>query len=197
MTIRKANSSDIIEIVEIHMNRFHNFFLTSLGSSFLRIFYKAFLKSPGILLVLEDEGEVKGFVAGTRDNRGFYKKIVKNNFLSFFLIGIKFLFAKPASLLRVGYKIIKSDKNSIIFAELLSIASKKNKRGYGKLLLKGFESEVNNYNPDLLPVALTTDYDENEKAVQFYRDSGYVVLEVFESFRGRKMYRFIKYFNNI
>ncbi|ODS89315.1 MAG: hypothetical protein ABS44_05435 [Chryseobacterium sp. SCN 40-13] len=179
------------------MNRFHNFFLTSLGSSFLRIFYKAFLKSPGILLVLEDEGEVKGFVAGTRDNRGFYKKIVKNNFLSFFLIGIKFLFAKPASLLRVGYKIIKSDKNNIIFAELLSIASKKNKRGYGKLLLKGFESEVNNYNPDLLPVALTTDYDENEKAVQFYRDSGYVVLEVFESFRGRKMYRFIKYFNNI
>lgn len=197
MTVRKANPTDITEIVEIHMDRFQNFFLTSLGSSFLRTFYKAFLKSPGILLVLEDEGLVKGFVAGSRDNRGFYKKIVKNNFLGFFLIGIKLFFTKPGSLIRVGYKIIKSEKNSIIFAELLSIASKKNKKGYGKLLLKGFETEVNKINTDLLPIALTTDYDENEKAVQFYKDSEYLVLEVFESFRGRKMYRFIKYFNNI
>ena len=43
-----------------------------------------------------------------------------------------------------------------------------------------------------LPVSLTTDYDDNEKAVQFYKDCGYEIQEVFQSFQNRKMYRFIK-----
>lgn len=193
MNVRKASKKDINSIVEIHMERFSSFFLTSLGESFLKVFYRAFLKNPGILLVLEDDGKVKGFAAGSRDNRGFFKKLLMNDFLGFAKQGFRILFANPAALKRMASNAGKSEKNNLIFAELLSIATLRNKKGYGKILLEEFEKEVALENRENLPISLTTDFDENEKTVQFYRDCGYEINEVFESYNGRKMYRFIKY----
>ncbi|QDZ63583.1 hypothetical protein EVD20_14670 [Elizabethkingia bruuniana] len=79
-----AKLSDLDMIVEIHYNRFSNFFLTTLGKKFLKTFYKAFLKEPGILIVLLDEGNIKGFAAGSINNQNFFKKLFKNNFLDLF-----------------------------------------------------------------------------------------------------------------
>ena len=193
MKVRKATKKDINFIVDIHMERFSNFFLTSLGVSFLNVFYKAFLKNPGILLVLEDEGKIRGFVAGSRDNRGFFKKLLKNNLIGFLISGARILITNPLALKRIALNAGKAKKNSLIFAELLSIATLENKKGYGKILLNEFEKEVARENHDNLPVSLTTDYANNDKAVQFYRDCGYEIHEVFESYQHRKMYRFIKH----
>lgn len=189
---RKAKIEDLNQIIQIHMERFSNFFLTSLGKSFLKTFYKAFLTNPGILLVLEDEGEVRGFAAGSTDNRGFFKKLLRNNFIEFAFSGVKILITNPSALKRIALNAGKSEKNSLIFAELLSIATRKNKRGYGKILLKEFEKEAARENENNLPLSLTTDFENNEKAVQFYKDCGYEVHEVFESYQKRKMYRFLK-----
>ena len=183
---------DLNQIVAIHLERFSEFFLTSLGKDFLKTFYKAFLKSPGVLLVLEDEGEVKGFAAGSRDNRSFFKKLLKNNFVGFAISGLKILFANPKALKRIASNIGKSEKNNFAFAELLSIATLKNKKGYGKTLLQEFENEISKENKENLPVSLTTDFHNNNKAVQFYKDCGYEIQEVFESYQRRKMYRFLK-----
>ncbi|MBV2224390.1 MAG: GNAT family N-acetyltransferase [Cloacibacterium sp.] len=195
MVIRKAEVKDLNQIVAIHFERFSGFFLTSLGRDFLKTFYKAYLKNPGVLLVLEDEGEVKGFAAGSRDNRGFFKKLLKNNLISFALFGLKILFTNPKALKRMSSNAGKSEKNNFIFAELLSIATLKNKKGYGKILLQEFEKEIARENKENLPVSLTTDFDNNDKAVQFYKDCEYQVQEIFESYQGRKMYRFIKKLN--
>ncbi|KMQ71139.1 GNAT family N-acetyltransferase [Chryseobacterium koreense] len=192
MNVRVATKKDIDSIVEVHMERFSSFFLTSLGKPFLKAFYKAFLKNPALLLVLEDEGIVKGFAAGSRDSRSFFRKLLKNNLLGFALAGIKILFTNPAALKRMASNAGKSEKNNHIFAELLSIATLRNKKGYGKILLDEFEKEIEKENRENLPISLTTDFDENEKTVQFYRDCGYEVNEIFESYHGRKMYRFIK-----
>ena len=195
MNIRKANKKDIKSIVEIHMARFSSFFLTSLGKNFLKTFYKAFLKNPGVLLVLIDEGEIKGFAAGSRDKRGFFKKLLLNNISEFVFSGIQILITKPSALKRIALNASKSEKNNLIFAELLSIATLSNKKGYGKILLLEFEKEITRENIENLPISLTTDYHDNDKAVQFYKDCGYEVQEVFESYQGRKMYRFIKKLN--
>ena len=192
MNVRKATKKDINSIVEIHMERFSSFFLTTLGSSFLKVFYKAFLKNPGVLIILEDDGDIKGFAAGSRDNRSFFKKLLKNNLLEFCFAGARVLLTNPTALKRMATNAGKSEKNNLIFAELLSIATLKNKRGYGKILLEEFEKEIVKENMNDLPVSLTTDYDDNEKAVQFYKDCGYEIQEVFQSFQNRKMYRFIK-----
>lgn len=193
MKVRKATSKDLNPIIAIHLERFSSFFLTSLGSSFLRTFYKAFLKKPGVLLVLEDRGEIKGFAAGSKDNRSFFKKLLKNNLFGFGVAGLKILFTNPFALKRMATNAGKSQKNNLIFAELLSIATLKNKNGYGKILLDEFEKEIAKENTENMPVSLTTDYEDNDKAVKFYKDCGYRVQEVFESYQGRKMYRFIKY----
>ena len=192
MNVRKATNKDIDSIVEIHMERFSSFFLTTIGSSFLKVFYKAFLKNPGVLIILEDDGDIKGFAAGSRDNRSFFKKLLKNNLLEFCFAGARVLLTNPTALKRMATNAGKSEKNNLIFAELLSIATLKNKRGYGKILLEEFEKEIVKENMNDLPVSLTTDYDDNEKAVQFYKDCGYEIQEVFQSFQNRKMYRFIK-----
>lgn len=195
MKVRKASEKDMNAVVKIHLERFSSFFLTTLGEAFLKVFYKAFLKNPGVLLVLEDGGKIQGFAAGSRYNRGFFKKLLKNNLVEFGFSGIRILFTNPAALKRMATNAGKSEKNNLIFAELLSIATFRNKKGYGKILLEEFEKEIRKENKENLPVSLTTDFHENEKAVQFYKDCGYDVQEVFESYQGRKMYRFIKNLN--
>ncbi len=192
MKVRKANNKDISNIVEIHLQRFSSFFLTSLGKSFLKVFYKAFLKNPGILLVLEDGGQIRGFAAGSRDNRGFFKKLLMNNLFGFTISGVRILLTNPLALKRIAQNAGKAENNKLIFAELLSIATLENKKGYGKILLGEFEKEVARENTANLPVSLTTDYDNNERAVQFYRDNGFEIYEIFESYQKRKMYRFLK-----
>ncbi len=192
MKVRKATNKDISNIVEIHLQRFSSFFLTSLGKSFLKVFYKAFLKNPGILLVLEDGGQIRGFAAGSRDNRGFFKKLLMNNLFGFAISGVRILITNPLALKRIAQNAGKAEDNKLIFAELLSIATLENKKGYGKILLGEFEKEVARENTANLPVSLTTDYDNNERAVQFYRDNGFEIYEIFESYQKRKMYRFLK-----
>lgn len=193
VSVRKAKTYDIDCIVEIHLERFRGFFLSNLGVYFLKVFYTGFLKNPGVLLVLEDEGQIKGFAAGSRDNRGFYKKLLTNNLLKFTISGFRILILKPQALFRIASNAGRSEKSDLIFAELLSIATLKNKKGYGKILLKEFEQEILKENTENLPLSLTTDYDENTKAIEFYKESGYEVYQIFESYQNRKMYRFIKH----
>lgn len=192
MKIRKATTKDISTIVEIHMERFSSFFLTSLGATFLRVFYTAFIKNPGVLIVLEDDGLIKGFAAGSRDNRSFFKKILKNNFFGFAKAGLIIFVSKPLALKRLAVNAGKSEKNNLIFAELLSIATLKNKKKYGKVLLDEFEKEIEKQNKENLPISLTTDLEDNQKTIQFYQDCGYHIHEVFESYQDRRMCRFIK-----
>lgn len=192
MIVRKANIKDINEIVSIHEDRFSNFFLTGLGSFFLKVFYTSFLKNPGVLLVIEDNGKIQGFAAGSRDNRGFYKKLLANNLFNFAVAGLKILIIKPNALVRIASNAGISEKSDLIFAELLSIATLINKKGYGKILLTEFENEITKENIKKLPLSLTTDFEENEKVIDFYTKSGYQIHKIFESYQNRKMYRFIK-----
>lgn len=192
MEIRLAEMSDLDIIVDIHYKRFANFFLTTLGKNFLKTFYKGFLKKPGILLVLIDNNEIKGFAAGSRSNQSFFKKLLNNNFLGFIFSGIQIVFTNPKALKRILSNTKKSQNTDIIYAELLSIATVLNKKGYGKKLLDYFEKEVSFMNKENLKISLTTDFENNDKAVKFYKDCGYEILEVFESYQKRKMYRFIK-----
>lgn len=191
MKSRLATSKDLKNIVAIHLERFHTFFLSSLGGIFLLEFYKAFLKKPGLLLILEDEGKIVGFAAGSYNNTNFFKKLLRNNLFGFAKAGIVILFTKPLALKRLSSNASKSSQEKLIFAELLSIATVFNKKGYGKILLAEFEDQLISTGLTL-PISLTTDYENNDKAVTFYKDCGYEMAEVFESYNNRKMYRFIK-----
>jgi len=72
----------------------------------------------------------------------------------------------------------------------IGVSVKKQGQGIGKKLLVQFENEMRAEGCSAL--SLTTDYNENEKAIHFYKGLGYTVYYDFIAYPNRKMYRMIK-----
>jgi hypothetical protein len=72
--VRKATANDLPGIVTIHQKAFANFFLTRIGSEFLRKYYTLVLNyHSGIMLVSERQSELRGFACGFGDPAEFYQ----------------------------------------------------------------------------------------------------------------------------
>lgn len=196
MNIRKATINDVNTIVEIHLDAFQDFFLTSLGSDFLKFYYTCFVKSrETVTMVAEEEDIVYGFSASTKVCKGFNSRLIKQNLLSFGLLSLKLLFTNPGALIRLAKNLTKkgdSVEDNEDYAELYSIGvdSHQHGKGIGKKLLAKTEEVMKQEGVER--VSLTTDYYNNESAVGFYHSMGYETLYEFVTFPNRKMYRFIK-----
>lgn len=196
MEIRIATQKDIAAIVDIHKSAFEGFFLTSLGTKFLKFYYKAFVKSKdSVVLCAVEDGDVLGFSAATKKCKGFNSRLIKNNLLSFFVLAVKLLFSQPSSLIRLAKNLTKKSEEVVDnedYAELYSIGTRAESqgKGIGKKMLKATEDALKN--DGVSKVSLTTDYYNNESAVAFYRTMGYFTLYEFVAYPDRKMYRFIK-----
>jgi len=197
MEIRKILETDLSAVVTVHKNSFKDFFLTKLGDGFLFVYYDSIRKNDNALLFgVFDNKELCGFCAATTFSRGFNKKLIKNNLLSFFLVGIRILFINPISLFRLYKNLSKNNPNVVDdgeYAELLSIGVSVNRQGegFGKKLLFELEHELKLKGCN--KVALTTDYNNNNKTLDFYNGMGYSVFYEFLAFPNRKMYKLIKY----
>ena len=197
MIIRAATIKDVPQIVNIHMNAFEGFFLTTLGRSFLSFYYKAFVNSKdGIVLCAIIDNEVYGFAAATKQCKGYNSNLIKTNFIRFIGLAFKLLFTKPSALMRLAKNLSK--KSDVVndpedYAELYSIgvAEKAQGKGIGKKLLATIEEKLKNEGVE--KVSLTTDFYNNDSAIAFYRRMGYQTLYEFTSYPNRKMYRFIKF----
>lgn len=194
--IREALNSDIESIVSIHNDAFRNFFLTSLGTDFLKFYYSRFLTCAGAKILCAIEGDrVVGFAALADNCEGFNGRLVKRNLFSFALLSIKMLFTSPKSLLRLVNNLTKksSEVNDVAdYAELFSIGvlGTEQGKGIGKLLLTSAEDYVRSKN--IAKMSLTTDYYNNDKTIRFYKAMGYHELYEFIAYPNRNMYRFIK-----
>ena len=198
--IREALKTDIEKIVDVHNAAFKDFFLTSLGSRFLALYYRSVLNNPrGILLVSDNGDGVIGFCAGTLLSAGFNSNLIKKNFSAYALEGLKLLFTNPVSLWHLFKNFSKEDSNvgdKGEYAELLSIAVDPNtqRSGAGKSMLLALEEEVKKRGGKQL--SLTTDYNDNEKAIGFYHSLGYKEWYDFVTYPNRRMYRLIKDIQN-
>lgn len=194
--IKRAQEKDIPEIVAIHVKAFPDFFLTTLGEGFLKLYYYSVLKSnDGVLIIGHVEGETTGFCAGTMLSAGFNMRLIKDNLISYSVQGIKLLFTHPVSIWHLFKNMTKEnadvgDKGE--YAELLSIGVDPTKQGggVGKKMLLALEEEVAQRGGTKL--SLTTDYKNNEKAVGFYHSLGYNEWYDFVTYPNRRMYRMIK-----
>lgn len=196
MELRKANKKDINRIVSIHLDAFKGFFLTSLGRDFLQFYYSVFLKSSEtVVYCAVDDGSVIGFSAATKVSKGFNKRLIMENFIRFVALSLKLIFTNPNSLLRLVNNLSKKSdevEDEEDYAELFSIgvASTQQGKGVGKVLLAKTEEVLKL--EGVKKVSLTTDYDNNDSAIGFYRSMGYTELYVFTTYPKRKMYRLIK-----
>lgn len=196
MIIRKATINDVDTIVEIHLNAFEGFFLTSLGAEFLRFYYSCFVRSnETVTMIAEENGVIYGFSASSKFCKGFNSRLIKSNLIAFGLLSFKLLLIKPISLLRLVKNLSKKGESVIDnedYAELYSIGVCKSAqgKGVGKMLL--LKSEQVMKEEGVTRVSLTTDFDNNEQAVGFYHSMGYETLYEFVTYPNRKMYRLIK-----
>ncbi len=196
ITTRAISSFDIDRIIEIHMEAFTDFFLTTLGKSFLKTYYKSFISNEeGVAIcACNKDNIILGFSVGALNGKGFHRRLILKNIISFGVQFIKILAIYPSALIRLFKNMDKQTTKKIEgkYSELLSIGvcNQAKGKGIGNALLKRFELEIQLKSVKI--IILTTDYLSNENVVKFYQKAGYDIYSEFNTFPNRKMYKMIK-----
>jgi len=196
MIYRNVKVEESKKISEIHLQSFKDFFLSSLGLRFLNVYYKSCLKSNESIAIcaVDENDDLIGFSVGCMHSKGFHKRLIKQNFISFMIQGVVILISKPKAIIRLASNLGKNaDKNDDgNYAELLSIGvlPSSNGQGVGKELIKIFEEEA--IIRGCADLALTTDFNENNKVLMFYKSTGYEIYNEFITYPNRKMYKLKK-----
>ena len=198
--IRNMEETDLKEVVQLHIISFPEFFLTSLGKSFLFELYHNFLHfDSSICKVIQKDGYIQGFVVGSLNPEALFRNLL-------ILKGYKFLFLAIGALIKnpvfVSGKLMYALKyrgerpEKLTNAALLSsvgINPAFAKGGLGSMLVKAFCEEAFLKNADV--VYLTTDKIKNDPVNEFYIKNGFQLEGSFEKSAGRIMNRYIKYRN--
>lgn len=195
--IYKATDNDIEAIMQIHEQAFPDFFLTTLGSDFLRLYYKCMCQSEEtVTICAKVNGKMVGFATCSYHSKGFNSLLIKRNVFAFGLMSLKLLFTRPKAILRLVRNLDKKDDKKSIddngeYAELYSIAVLPGNQGLGigKKLLTALEEDVARINKK---ISLTTDFYNNEKTIGFYHSLGYQDYYEFMTYPNRRMWRMIK-----
>jgi ribosomal protein S18 acetylase RimI-like enzyme len=198
MKVRAVDKNEYAILAGIHQKAFENFFLTTLGLGFLKTYYKASLNSSESVAIcaVNEENQIIGFCIGCILSKGYHKRLVKSNFTEFLFQGVSILFTKPKALYRLLFNLDKSSNKTDDgnYAELLSIGvlPETKNTGIGKEMIKKFEEAL--INKGCKKIALTTDFSNNQKVLEFYKKTGYEILCEFTTYPNRRMYKLIKNF---
>ena len=150
ISYRFAKIEDANQIADIHLQAFEDFFLTSLGLGFLKLYYKSAINFKGATTIcaINENNKIIGFSMGSIISTNFHKKLILSNKLGFFIRVIIILFSNPKALNRLKKNLQKkADPNDDgDYAELLSIGVLPEFKGLGvgKGLLIEFERAVLN-----------------------------------------------------
>ena len=194
LSLRQMTNNDIPVVVDVHRQGFTGFFLTFLGPTFLREFYTAALFDPsGINFVVERQDGVIGFIVGTEQPAGFYRRLLRQRWWRFGVASIPSLLRRPAILPRLlrAFAAPSAATQIAKCGTLMSIAVLPNTQssGVGKMLVQAFLQEATRRG--LHQVDLTTDRDHNESANHFYRKLGFVCVRSFVTPEGRAMNEYV------
>lgn len=199
--IKSINEEHLHELVNIHLDSFENFFLSKLGKKFLYAFYDTVRRDHNSVLIgvfNSEDNKIAGFCAATFLSKNYYKRLLLNNKFIYLRISIPLIFTKPHFLIRLAKNLTKKSQNTaddFLYAELLSIAiAKKNQgKGLGKLILKKLEEILIENKCQRL--SLTTDLNQNDKSIEFYKGLGFSNYYQFSTYPNRAMLRLIKSLN--
>lgn len=199
-SLRGATAADIDDVVHIHNAAFTGFFLTLLGSEFLKVMYSSFLESKsGVFVVLEHAGRVQGFAVGYANNTANDRVLALKYALQFAVAILPVFLLNP---IRVSRRIISQffaggsyPGVAVDSAVLRSIAVHPSLLGTGAALELLQCYEVNAKSKGAHCVTLTTDKLNNSRAVTFYTKAGYAEAGLFKQGNGRELIVFTKKMN--
>jgi ribosomal protein S18 acetylase RimI-like enzyme len=194
LSIRRMATIDLSAVVQVHLDSFRGFFLTFLGPAFLRELYVATLAdSSGIGFVAEDGKGICGFVAGTAQPSGFYRRVLQSRWWRFALAAVLPVLKRPSIIPRLlrAFSMPEQATQHEGRGTLMSIAvlPEAQGNGIGQALVWAFLEEA--AQRGLRQVDLTTDRDGNEATNRFYQDLGFVCERTFVTPEGRAMNEYI------
>ena len=195
-TIRRMTVADVPAVVRVHIEAFPNFFLTFLGPGFLRELYRGIVRDPsGIAFVAERDGVCGGFVAGTFEPAGFYRRLLKRRLIPFAWHAWWAFLRKPSvapRLLRAFTRPAEAPSSATRRAELMSLAVLPGNRGggTGARLVEAFVESARDHGA--ATVFLTTDAMHNDAVNDFYVRLGFVRSRGFATPEGREMNEYEK-----
>lgn len=188
--LEKENKDKIATLAELHKCAFPAFFLTQLGTPFLRTLYLGYLEDENSgIIVAEDEGKLIGFIAYSNDYPRFYKKLIKNHLIKFAFCSVGAAIYHPSFVKRLFGAFKKS--NSVVkeekYVELSSICVDPRIEG------KGIGSALIDYLVGIVDfnkyayINLETDAVGNDAVNRFYLKNGFKLERQFTTAEGRKM----------
>ena len=188
------------QIVDVHMKAFPTFFLTFLGPSFLKEFYKSFIyDQAGIGFVAVDaaNGNVLGAVVGPFVPTGYFKRLLKRRWYAFCLASIAAVLKNPTIIKRlfraVFYRGEAPSGPPRALLSSIAVSPQAQGQGVGQALMKRWIEEVEHRGGT--GCFLTTDVENNESVNRFYQRLGWKIESIYTTPEGRRMNRYVYNFN--
>ena len=193
MELRELGQQDvglIEDLANLHRKAFPAFFLTQLGSSFLKTLYQGYLddQNSGIL-VAEENGKIEGFIAYSNDYPKFYKNLIRKKLIRFAWCSFLAAIQHPSFVKRLFGAFGKSDSvlKTEKYVELASICTDPamEGQGIGSALIEYLISKVD-FN-EFAYINLETDAEGNDRVNRFYQKNGFALSRQYITPEGRKM----------
>lgn len=197
--VRKATEADLPQIVQVHLLAFPGFFLSLMGARFLQLLYRGFLTRPGgqvwVAVPVDQPSRVCGVVAGVWQPAGFFRQLLRQQWLAFALASLGPLLRRPWL---VGVKLWSAlvyrgeslpDFPDAALLSSLGVHPDCHRQGLGRQLVQHFLDQARQ--AGLPGVYLTTDKKDNEGANHFYITCGFQSAGVCKRPHGRILNRYL------
>jgi ribosomal protein S18 acetylase RimI-like enzyme len=137
------------EVARLHETELQAGLLAKFGVDFLLDFYHYVAKDPGCVLLVAIEGEdVIGFVSGSYDIRGFYRRFILRRWIKLAAHLVPYLLGRRSlsPLVSIRRYLISRDASSLPVSELTSIAVDPGaqRSGVGKALFVALQERFRN-----------------------------------------------------
>jgi len=189
-------STMVGQVTDIHQRAFPGFFLSALGSRFLRMYYGALAEDPAAIALVARRGDdVVGFVVGATNPRGYYRRLLRQRWLRFGVAALPAVVHAPSRITRVLRAMSHPGANpeGRHVGGLFSIAvdPKLQSGGVGHRLIHRFVADARDRG--VTAIYLTTDRDHNDSVNAFYLRNGFVCERTFVTREGRAMNEYWTY----
>lgn len=187
-------------VADLHAAAFPDFFLTSLGTRFLRCLYGTLVeRDDGIGFVVRDPvtGLVAGLVAGTAGSERSYSGMFRARAWSFGWSAIPALMRRPRLLPMLVRRLRSAGhpppEGELAYLASIAVRPEAREYGLGRMLMEEWAAEARRRGA--AGYYLTTDADANDAVLAFYERCGMRRESTFKSFEGRPMHRYVALFD--
>jgi len=193
--LSRQDSKTIDDVVEIQLDAFRGFFLTSMGRGFLKNMYESYcIHNESGLYVAQVDNKIVGFIAYSYNMSNLYKWMIKKKLIPFAWYSLGAFFRNPKAFSRIVRAFTKpgESKRDEKYVKLSSIAVRTDIQttGVGSKLIQALIADVNF--EEYSYISLETDAINNDEANNFYKKNGFELAGSFETPEKRIMneYRF-------